>query len=117
MRKFIIGLLCISLAILVGSQVAKAQSYKVEGKTITVVKQSGVSSNDIKTDFTFKDSKGVEYPIYLHKATKGEHEGMYSAYVVKTSSKTGNEYKAFIPTPSETYSLGEQLAKQLGLTK
>lgn len=101
-----------------GCQVAKAQSYKVEGKTITAVKQSGdVTSGDIKTSYVWKDKKGVEYPVYLHKAKKGEHEGMYGAYVLKVSAETGKPYRAYIPTPSTSYELGEQLAKELKLTE
>ena len=48
-----------------------------------------------KTDFTWKDSKGDEYPVYIaHKA---------SSFVIKTS-KSGEEYRAY---------LGEEVSEQI----
>ena len=85
---------------------AEDNNYKVEGKTVTVVKQSNESSNDIITDYVYKDSKDIEYPIYLHKYTKGEKAGQYTVFVYKTSKKTGEQYKYYLRN-------GEQLAQQI----
>lgn len=73
-----------------------AQSYKIEGKEI-VQQKSAKSSNDTKTDYTYKDSKGNIYPIYLHKYTKEENIGKHTCYVIKTSQKTGKTYKYYLP--------------------
>ena len=48
-----------------------------------------------KTDFTWKDSKGDEYPVYI------AHTG--SCFVIKTS-KSGEEYRAY---------LGEEASEQI----
>ena len=48
-----------------------------------------------KTDFTWKDSKGNEYPVYM------AHTG--SCFVIKTS-KSGEEYRAY---------LGEEVSEQI----
>lgn len=80
-------------------------SYKVEGKTVSVVKQSS-ESNDILTDYIYEDSKGEQYPIYLHKCTKGENAGSYTCYVFRTSKKTGSQYKYWLKN-------GQELAKRI----
>jgi len=49
----------------------------------------------IKTDFTWKDSKGDEYPVYI------AHTG--SCFVIKTS-KSGEKYRAY---------LGEEVSEQI----
>ena len=48
-----------------------------------------------KTDFTWKDSKGDEYPVYI------AHTG--SCFVIKTS-KSGEDYRAY---------LGEEVSEQI----
>ena len=40
------------------------------------------------TPYTWKDSKGNEYPIYISASG--------SCYVIKTSKKTGKEYKNYL---------------------
>ena len=52
-------------------------------------------SNFTKTGFTWKDSKGYEYPVYI------AHTG--SCFVIKTS-KSGEEYRAY---------LGEEASEQI----
>lgn len=46
-------------------------------------------SNAQQTQYTWKDSKGNEYPIYISASG--------SCYVIKTSKKTGKEYKSYLP--------------------
>ena len=48
-----------------------------------------------KTDFTWKDSKGDEYPVYI------AHTGSY--FIIRTS-KSGDDYRAY---------LGEEVSKQI----
>ena len=106
--KYIIILLAFILSFL--SQPTYAQSYKIEGKEIVQQKseRSSKSSNDIKTDYTYKDSKGNTYPIYLHKYTKGDNIGKYTCYVIKTSQKTGKTYKYYLPDGME---MAEEILK------
>lgn len=42
----------------------------------------------VRTPYTYKDKKGNIYPIY--KSPKGKY------YIVKTSKKTGKQYKQYI---------------------
>ena len=60
-------------------------------------KTSQRASKDQPTTFTWTDSKGVTYPIFLHTYERGEKAGRTTAYVVKTSKKTGKEYKYYLP--------------------
>lgn len=96
MKKFIIGVLCIILASVVGCNTAKAQTVKREGKTF-IAGSSRASSDDIATTYIWKDKSGKEYPIFLHKYTKGDKAGQWTAYVIKVSAKTNKEYKYYIP--------------------
>ena len=60
------------------------------GKTFEIVKQSVQQPKDtLVTEYTFKDSKGVEYPIIINRSSG-------RCYIWKTSSKTGNLYKSYM---------------------
>ena len=92
----------ITFAILIASAgLMKAQDHNFtqEGKTFIQGARKGSSraSKDQPTAYTWKDSKGNEYPIYLHTYEKGEKAGRTTCYVFKTSAKTGKEYKYYIP--------------------
>lgn len=54
------------------------------------------------TPYTWKDSKGNEYPIYISASG--------SCYVVKTSKKTGKEYKSYLPKE-----ISAEICKELGV--
>jgi hypothetical protein len=73
------------------SLVTNAQSVQRQGDTFTQVSNKGGKSGgkETKTQYTFKDSKGVEYPIYLSSTGK--------AFIKKVSKKTGKEYKQYVP--------------------
>ena len=102
MSKFLLWVMCIILASVVGCNTAKAQSIKREGKTFIAESSRGASSsNDIVTSYKWKDKKGEEYPIVLHQYTKGDKKGQWGAYVVRKSSKTGKEYKYYFPNNEE----------------
>lgn len=60
------------------------------GKTFEIVKQSVQQPKDtLVTEYTFKDSKGTEYPIIINRNSG-------RCYIWKTSSKTGNLYKSYM---------------------
>lgn len=107
---FLKAIVLISLALVCGTYNAKAQDFKREGKVFSSVKKSS-TSDDVATTYTWKDSKGVEYPIILHKLTKGDNAGKWKAYVIKKSAKTGKEYKYYIPS----LSMADEIAKEMGL--
>lgn len=113
MKNFIIWVMCIILACVVGCNTAKAQSVKRDGNTFITVSDSGVNtSKDVSTSYTWKDKEGNEYPIFLHKFTKGDREGQYGAYVIRKSKKTGNDYKYYLPNNEE---IANTIVKEMGL--
>ena len=88
----------ISLALMCAMVVcANAQDYtkSSDGKTYSAVKKT-VESSERETGFTWKDSKGNTYPIYMGKTG--------SCYIKKVSKKTGNEYKQY---------LGEEISRDI----
>lgn len=86
MKKIIIAAIML-FSLNVGVQ---AQSVQRQGNTFTQVSNSGKSSGkETKTQYTFKDSKGNSYPVYLSASGK--------AFVKKVSQKTGKEYKQYVP--------------------
>lgn len=81
MKKFIIISFVILLGIIANAQVKEGNTFKQIKEKTEVIEQ--------KTSFEYEDSKGNKYPIY--KSKRG------SFYVVKTSKKTGKEYKYYLP--------------------
>ena len=80
---------------------ADAQTtYKQEGNVFSSVKTTKTVTSD-KTPYTWKDSKGKEYPIYVSSTG--------SCYVIKVSSKTGKEYRQYLGPE-----ISEEICKQLG---
>lgn len=60
------------------------------GKTFEVVKQQSFQQKDtLVTEYTFKDSKGVEYPIIINRNSG-------RCYIWKLSAKTGKVYKSYM---------------------
>ena len=101
MKKFFIAVV-ILLALGVNNSSIYAQSVERNGKTFTQVAASNKSSEPTKTEYTWKDSKGVEYPIYIGKSG--------ACFVIKVSKKTGKEYKQYLPKD-----VSAQIAKELGI--
>ena len=79
---YIIMMLSFSLA-------TNAQSVQRQGNTFTQVSNKKSAGEETKTQYTYKDSKGVEYPVYLSSTGK--------AFIKKVSKKTGKEYKQYVP--------------------
>lgn len=108
MLKYILRAVVIALALVVGCHNAEGQNVKREGKVFTTSSESKQSS-DVQTTFLWKDKEGNQYPIFLHKYTKGEKAGKWGAYVLRTSAKTGKEYKYYFPKNDE---VAEQIRKE-----
>ena len=81
MKKLI---LCILLALFCINIHAEV---KREGDTFKV--EQSAKASDTKTKYTWEDKEGNKYPIYITK--KG------TCYVLRTSKKTGKEYKYYLP--------------------
>ena len=67
--------------------------YEQQGKTFKSVQTEKTikkGAEPLNTGFTWEDSKGNKYPIYISNGGKG------SAYIVRTSNKTGKVYKAYL---------------------
>ena len=96
MKKFIIILIT---ALLSMTAFAQTQSYTREGNTFSV---SSKSSIQIVTPFTWKDAKDNVYPVYMTSTGR--------AYILKMSTKTGKEYKSYLPED-----VSRTMAKELGV--
>lgn len=94
----ILAIICIALAVCLN---VNAQSVVREGNTFSSVSSKSVTQEK-KTKFTWKDSKGTEYPIYISKTG--------SCYVKKVSKKTGKEYKQYLGKE-----VSAQVCKELGI--
>ena len=81
--KYIIALL-IALSISVASYADVVR----DGDTFKVEKTASVNQ-DTQTKYTWEDKEGNKYPIYITK--KG------ACYIIRTSKKTGKEYKQYLP--------------------
>ena len=107
-------IITIIIAVIIASGLANGQdkntkAYTREGDTFIQGKANRGISGRHATAYTWKDSKGNEYPLYIHeytKDTKTHKAGDVTCFVYKTSAKTGKEYKYFIPE-------GEAIAKEI----
>jgi len=72
-----------------------AQDVKREGKVYVEQAKSKAGKAEEKTGFTYKDSKGVSYDIYIGKTG--------SCYINKVS-KNGNKYRKY---------LGEEISREI----
>ena len=111
MKKVIITIAIVIASMSLANAQDRTTNFTQEGKTFVQQKGRGSSSKTAEpTGYTWRDSKGVEYPIFLHTYERGEKAGRTTCYVLKTSAKTGKEYKYYIPE-------GEAIAsKILGAT-
>lgn len=100
MKKFFIAAVML-LALGVNNSSIYAQSVERSGKTFTQVTTSK-KSEPTKTEYTWKDSKGIEYPIYISKSG--------ACFVIKVSKKTGKEYRQYLPKEVST-----QISSELGI--
>ena len=85
MKKIFIAAIML-LGLTVGVQ---AQSVQRQGNNFTQVSNPKTSGKETKTEFTYTDSKGNIYPVYLSASGK--------AFIKRVSKKTGKEYKMYLP--------------------
>ena len=97
MKKLLIMLvlLCVGLT-------SNAQSYTREGNTFISSKGERVKAEPVKTKFTWKDSKGNEYPVYI--SSKG------SCFVIKGKDKNGKDKRTYLGPE-----ISQQICKELGI--
>lgn len=95
-------LFAILLLVLAIGLAANAQTYTRNGNTFTSAKSVKAKAEPVKTKFTWKDSKGKEYPVYI--SAKG------SCFVIKVSTKTGKEYKNYLGPE-----ISSQICKELNI--
>ena len=89
----------ITLTIALMAWNANAQTVR-DGKNFT---QVATQSQGKKTGFTFTDKDGKVYDIYVGKTG--------SCYILKTSKKTGKEWKKYLGEE-----ISAQICKELGIT-
>lgn len=70
-----------------------------EGNTFKVEKTASVNK-DQQTPYTWQDKEGKTYPIFITKNG--------ACYIIKTSKKTGKEYKYYLPKEVQ-----EQIKKEI----
>ena len=81
MKKFILCLVLVLICITTNAEI------KREGDTFKV--EQTVKEKDTVTKYTWVDKDGISYPVFITK--KG------SCYVIRTSKKSGKEYKYYLP--------------------
>ena len=95
-------LLTLLLLVLAMGLAANAQTYTRSGNTFISSTGERVKAEPVKTKFTWKDSKGKEYPVYI--SSNG------SCFVIKVSAKTGKEYRTYLGPE-----ISQQICKELGI--
>lgn len=96
MKKLILCLLLALFCITVNAEVKReGDTFKVEQSTKT---------SDTKTKYTWEDKQGNKYPIFITK--RG------SCYILRTSKKTGKEYKQYLPKETQA-----QIQQEMGIQK
>lgn len=78
-------------------------TFRKEGKTYSSFSKVSTTKSDINTGFVWKDSKGVEYPIFMGASG--------ACYINKISNKTGKPYKQYLGKE-----VSADICKQLGKT-
>ena len=95
MKKFILCTLLALFCVTINAEV------KREGDTFKIEQTSKAS--DTQTKYTWIDKEGNQYPIFITK--KG------ACYVLRTSKKTGKEYKYYLPKDIKE-TINQELNKQ-----
>lgn len=95
-------LLTLLLLVLATGLAANAQTYTRSGNTFISSTGERVKAEPVKTKFTWKDSKGNEYPVYI--SSKG------SCFVIKEKDKNGKDKKTYLGPE-----ISQQICKELGI--
>lgn len=101
MRRFIVIMLTLMLGIGANAQTPE-KTFEKNGATYSSVKKSS-KSVEVETEFTWEDSKGNVYPIYMNQSSG-------SCYVKRISQKSGNEYKYYLGPE-----ISQDICNQLGV--
>ncbi len=86
MKKTVLTLVA-SIVLLSNAAAYFSQDYVKNGKEYSYVKKAS-ESEDVRTGFTWKDSSGKSYDIYITKNN--------ACYVNRISSKTGKPYRQYL---------------------
>lgn len=78
-------------------------TFRKEGNIYSSSSKVSTTKSDTPTGFIWKDSKGVEYPIFMGASG--------SCYINKISNKTGKPYKQYLGKE-----ISADICKQLGKT-
>lgn len=82
--------------------ICRAQNYERQGTMFVSKGTSRTKIEPVKTKYTWKDTKGNKYPIYVSSTG--------SCFVIRVSSKTGKEYKNYLGPE-----ISQQVCKELGI--
>lgn len=81
-------LLTLLLLVLAIGLAANAQNYKIEGNTISSTGRVNNSSTPIITGFTWVDSKGISYPVFMSNSG--------SCFIIKHRKSDNKEYRDYL---------------------
>lgn len=95
MRKLFILLIALMGICVMGAAQNSDAKVQRNGNVFSSVKQNKAKVEPMATTFQWEDAKGIQYPIWVNPNSG-------RCFVLKTSKKTGNEYK---------YYLGEEVSK------
>lgn len=87
-RRFLVLSFITVCCTLVANADGNNKSFKCENNTYSSTGRLKSNSTAINTGFNWTDSKGISYTIYMSASG--------SCYVIKTSKKTGKEYKSYL---------------------
>jgi hypothetical protein len=90
MKKII---LTIAMLLTMGVQAQSQQKYQINGNNIVAVSQTKAKKEAQKTSYTYT-IKGKTYEVY--QGAKGSY------YIIRTSAKTGKDYKYYLPKDVQT---------------
>lgn len=95
MKKLIFCLIIAAISLTSTAEVKRnGDTFKVE--------QTSTASQGEKTKYTWEDKEGNKYSIYITK--KG------ACYILRTSKKTGKEYKYYLPKEIQA-----QIKQEMGI--
>ena len=102
MNNYILAILIAMLGVNNSSSYAQVP-FKREGTTFVQTSKEKSKEAPVKTKYTWKDSKGTIYPIYVSKSSG-------ACFVLKTSKKTGKQYRQYMDKE-----ISSQICKEMGI--
>lgn len=94
-----IAMIIATMGLVQGQDRTTTANYTREGNVFVqgAKRSSSRTSKDRPTECKWRDKDGNEYAVFLHTYERGEKAGRTTCYVVRTSKKTGKEYKYYLP--------------------